>query len=185
MNKYAASLGHGHFSIPVSIARASAFSIPTATPESDGPREWDAAVLVLVEAEAGGKTSMGFSYRDTGTAKLIHDTLAPVVTGAMRLLYDFCMLDWAKRQFRQILGHLREDIHKDKYETSIQVGELVLLAAMRACESATLIVADGYSWREQIAQTTDRHCSHLAEVIHSALQASARSQGKEAPWAQA
>jgi hypothetical protein len=33
-----------------------------------------------------------------------------------------------------------------------------------------LIIADGFSCREQIVQTTDRQALHLAEVIHMALQ---------------
>jgi Fe-S oxidoreductase len=65
--------------------------------------------------------------------------------------------------------------HKDKYDISMQVGELVLLPAVRGSESATLIVADGYSCREQIIQATSRRASHLAEVIHMAMQASTHS----------
>jgi L-alanine-DL-glutamate epimerase-like enolase superfamily enzyme len=65
------------------IARmqVSAFTIPTATPESDGTLEWNATTLVLVEVEGGGKIGIGFTYADTATAKLIHDTLADIVTG--------------------------------------------------------------------------------------------------------
>ena len=65
------------------IARmqVSAFTIPTATPESDGTLEWNATTLVLVEVEGGGKIGVGFTYADTATAKLIHDTLADIVTG--------------------------------------------------------------------------------------------------------
>ena len=65
------------------IARmqVSAFTIPTATPESDGTLEWNATTLVLVEVEGGGKTGIGFTYADTATAKLVHDTLADIVTG--------------------------------------------------------------------------------------------------------
>ncbi|MEP6880004.1 MAG: heterodisulfide reductase-related iron-sulfur binding cluster, partial [Nitrosospira sp.] len=59
---------------------------------------------------------------------------------------------------------------KDKYDVSIQVGELALLPAVRNATSETLIVADGYSCREQIAQTTHRKGLHTAEVIHMALQ---------------
>ena len=33
----------------------------------------------------------------------------------------------------------------------------------------SLIIADGFSCREQIAQSTDRHALHLAEVIATAL----------------
>jgi FAD/FMN-containing dehydrogenase/Fe-S oxidoreductase len=62
---------------------------------------------------------------------------------------------------------------QDKYEVSIQVGELVLLPAVRNAAPETLLVADGYSCREQIAQTTRRKGLHTAEVIHMALQNSA------------
>jgi L-alanine-DL-glutamate epimerase-like enolase superfamily enzyme len=90
MDANAASGRNRSSSIPVSRIRVSAFSIPTATPESDGTLEWNATVLVLVEAEAGGKTGIGFSYADTGTAKLIHDTLVAVVTGYDALAIPDC-----------------------------------------------------------------------------------------------
>src|SRR5262249_18331011 len=42
----------------------------------------------------------------------------------------------------------------DHYDVSIKAGERMLLPAIRAAEPETLIVADGFSCREQIAQTT-------------------------------
>jgi L-alanine-DL-glutamate epimerase-like enolase superfamily enzyme len=59
----------------------SAYTIPTSAPESDGTYAWASTTLVLVEASAGGATGLGFSYADTSTARLIHDTLAKVVVG--------------------------------------------------------------------------------------------------------
>jgi len=53
---------------------------------------------------------------------------------------------------------------------SRQIGELVLLPAVRAASSDTLIVADGFSCREQIAQLTGRRGLHIAEVLFLALQ---------------
>jgi FAD/FMN-containing dehydrogenase/Fe-S oxidoreductase len=58
----------------------------------------------------------------------------------------------------------------DKYEVSMAVGELELLPAIRKAPADALIIADGFSCREQIAQGTDRHALHLAEVIEMALQ---------------
>jgi FAD/FMN-containing dehydrogenase/Fe-S oxidoreductase len=58
----------------------------------------------------------------------------------------------------------------DKYDVSMAVGELELLPAVRAAEPETLIIADGFSCREQIAQGSGRHALHLAEVIQMALQ---------------
>jgi Fe-S oxidoreductase len=57
----------------------------------------------------------------------------------------------------------------DKYDVSMAVGELELLPAIRAASPHHLIVADGFSCREQIAQSTDRHALHLAEVIQMAM----------------
>jgi Fe-S oxidoreductase len=59
---------------------------------------------------------------------------------------------------------------KEKFEVSSQIGELVLLPEVRAAPPDTLIVADGYSCREQIAQMTERRGLHIAEVILMAMQ---------------
>jgi len=58
-----------------------AYRIPTASHESDGTLEWDATTLVYVEVSAGGATGIGFTYADTGTARVIDETLRPVLTG--------------------------------------------------------------------------------------------------------
>ncbi len=58
---------------------------------------------------------------------------------------------------------------RDKAGLSVQIGELVLLPAVRAAAADCLVVADGYSCREQIAQCTQRHAVHLAEVLQMAL----------------
>ena len=70
---------------------------------------------------------------------------------------------------------------KDKYDVSMAVGERVLLPAVRSAAESTLIVADGFSCREQIAQATPRRALHLAEVVQRAYgSAVARSSGPDA-----
>ena len=59
----------------------------------------------------------------------------------------------------------------DKYEVSVAIGELELLPAVRRAEADCLVIADGFSCREQIAQTTDRQALHLSEVIQMAIHA--------------
>jgi FAD/FMN-containing dehydrogenase/Fe-S oxidoreductase len=56
----------------------------------------------------------------------------------------------------------------DKYEVSVAIGELELLPAVRKASPDCLIIADGFSCREQIAQCTNRHALHLAEIISMA-----------------
>jgi Fe-S oxidoreductase len=60
---------------------------------------------------------------------------------------------------------------KDKYDVSVAIGELELLPAVRKASPETLIIADGFSCREQVAQCTNRRALHLAEVIQMAAQA--------------
>jgi Fe-S oxidoreductase len=57
----------------------------------------------------------------------------------------------------------------DKYDLSIAIGELELLPAVRRAPPDWLIIADGFSCREQIAQSTPRHALHLAEVLQMAI----------------
>jgi Fe-S oxidoreductase len=55
------------------------------------------------------------------------------------------------------------------YGVSMKIGERVLLPAVRNARKDTVIVADGFSCREQIAQATGRRALHLAEVLQMAL----------------
>jgi Fe-S oxidoreductase len=60
---------------------------------------------------------------------------------------------------------------KNKYAVSRAVGERVLLPAVRAADPSTLIVADGFSCKEQILQGTGRNAIHLAELLQRGLRA--------------
>ncbi len=68
------------------------YTIPTASPESDGTLQWDSTTLVAVHVRSGGLTGFGYSYADTATATLIHDHLAAVVRGRDALSTEDC---WA------------------------------------------------------------------------------------------
>jgi Fe-S oxidoreductase len=55
------------------------------------------------------------------------------------------------------------------YEMSIACGERVLLPNVRDAAPQTIVVADGFSCREQISQCTGREAVHPAEVMRLAL----------------
>jgi Fe-S oxidoreductase len=59
---------------------------------------------------------------------------------------------------------------RDKYDVSMAVGELELLPAIREAPADWLIIADGFSCREQIAQGSPRRALHLAEVLQMGLE---------------
>ncbi len=64
----------------------------------------------------------------------------------------------------------------DKYDISIKCGERVLLPAVRKAEPDTLIIADGFSCKTQISETTNRHALHLAQILQMA-----KREGREGP----
>ena len=58
---------------------------------------------------------------------------------------------------------------EDKYDLSMQIGERRLLPAARDAEADTIVLADGFSCKTQVAQGTDRRPLHTAQVIKMAL----------------
>jgi Fe-S oxidoreductase len=58
---------------------------------------------------------------------------------------------------------------EDHYDVSAEVGEHGLLPLIRKAGLNEVIVADGFSCREQISQMTTRHGLHLAEVLQLAI----------------
>jgi Fe-S oxidoreductase len=54
---------------------------------------------------------------------------------------------------------------REKFAISQIIAERVLLPAVRAAAPETILVADGFSCREQIAQNTTRRAVHFAEAI--------------------
>ncbi|MGH7329101.1 MAG: (Fe-S)-binding protein, partial [Polyangiaceae bacterium] len=57
----------------------------------------------------------------------------------------------------------------EHYDVSMAVGERSLLPAVRAASADTVIVATGFSCREQISQTTNRQALHPAQLVKMAL----------------
>jgi len=58
---------------------------------------------------------------------------------------------------------------KEHYDVSIKAGERILLPAVRKTPEDQLIIADGFSCREQIEQATGRRVLHLAELLKQVL----------------
>ena len=57
----------------------------------------------------------------------------------------------------------------DKHAVSMQIAERALLPKVRAAPGQTMILADGFSCREQIEQGTGRPTRHLAEAVAAAM----------------
>jgi len=59
--------------------------------------------------------------------------------------------------------------HAEHYDTSLLMGELALLPAVRSAPSDARIVANGTSCRAQIADGTGRSAVHPAVLLAEAL----------------
>lgn len=70
-----------HAEVPITALDVRAFTVPTATPESDGTLQWDATTMVYVEVHGGGRSGIGFTYADVSTAKLIESLFSGTVVG--------------------------------------------------------------------------------------------------------
>lgn len=66
---------------PISSLEASAFTVPTDEPESDGTLEWDSTTLVVVTVTAGRSSGIGWTYGHEATASVIGTDLAKAITG--------------------------------------------------------------------------------------------------------
>ncbi len=84
-----------------------------------------------------------------------------------RLGLDFQLLDSGCCGMAGSFGFERGD----KYEVSMRVGEQRLLPAVRRCDEEVLVIANGFSCREQIEQGTTRQAMHVAEAARLALTA--------------
>jgi L-alanine-DL-glutamate epimerase-like enolase superfamily enzyme len=70
--------------VPVGDLTVHAFDIPTDGPdgsEEDGTLSWSSTTNVVVEAQGGGQTGIGYTYGDVSAAALASSKLASVVTG--------------------------------------------------------------------------------------------------------
>ena len=67
--------------VPITRIDVSAFTIPTDAPEADGTLDWDHTTIVVVHAQGGGATGVGYTYTDVAAAALIKSVLAPCVVG--------------------------------------------------------------------------------------------------------
>jgi len=72
-------------SIRIKDVKASAYKIPTATPEADGTTEWNSTTLVLVEIIAADKTGIGYTYANEATAIVIDQVLKKIIADANAL----------------------------------------------------------------------------------------------------
>jgi Fe-S oxidoreductase len=145
--------------------------LPNLFPHSEQARRLSEQVLLLsdfLQRENAHESLPVFARRATVHAHCHHKSVLGTdaeTTVLEKLGMEFEVLDSGCCGMAGSFG-----FEKDKYEVSIACAERVLLPAVRAAADDTLIIADGFSCREQIVQTTGRQPLHLAQVLKMALE---------------
>lgn len=88
------------FTLTFGIAEA---RLPTERPEADGTFAWRSTTLLLVEVAPAGETGLGFSYIHAAAARLVNESLAPLIE-RRNALDIAAAADMLKQQLRN-LGH--------------------------------------------------------------------------------
>ncbi|WP_433758963.1 enolase C-terminal domain-like protein [Nocardia sp. CA-135398] len=68
--------------VTVERIEACAYTIPTDAPEADGTLSWDSTTMVVVRAQGGGRTGLGWTYGPAVCARFVIDKLAEIARGA-------------------------------------------------------------------------------------------------------
>jgi FAD/FMN-containing dehydrogenase/Fe-S oxidoreductase len=92
-------------------------------------------------------------------------TLKPDLEVLERMGLDFEVLDSGCCGMAGAFG-----FESEHYDVSMAAGERVLFPAVRGTAADTMILADGFSCREQIRHGTERSAMHLAELLRSAYE---------------
>lgn len=66
---------------PITNLTATAYTIPTDSPEADGTLAWTSTTLILVRAWAAGSVGTGWTYGSPACAAVVTDSLADLVRG--------------------------------------------------------------------------------------------------------
>ena len=131
--------GRGRGADPGGAARQ-----PARAPRTRGSRRTSPASRSLVQPHCHQHSVMGFA----ADQRLLTDAGATV-----RVLAGCCGL---AGNFGMERGH---------YEMSVAVAENALLPALRSAAATTVVLADGFSCRTQIADLAGRPALHLAQLL--------------------
>jgi len=127
------------------------------------PRAQQVLALARKEADRFNHNYVGTEHLLLGLIKLGQGVAVNVL---QKMGLDFDHLDSGCCGMAGAFGFERKH-----YDISMRIGERALLPRVRESSPDTLIIADGFSCREQIEQATGRKALHLAEVLQMSSRA--------------
>jgi L-alanine-DL-glutamate epimerase-like enolase superfamily enzyme len=169
-----------HIEAPIERVTVSAYRIPTDSPESDGTLQWHQTILVLVQADAGGKQGLGYSYAGIGTAHLIRELLVEVVEGHDALAVTDCwkaMLDAVRNVGRPGIASMGiSAVDAALWDLKAKLLNLPLVRLLGMVRDRVMIYGSGGF----TSYTTDRLQHQLAEWAEAGIPAVKMKIGRRA-----
>ncbi len=179
--------------VPIEGLDVHCYTIPTDSPESDGTLAWDSTTIVVVEAHAGGRTGLGYTYAAAAAGDVVHGRLADVVTHRDALDVGAC---WsAMREAIRNLGgsgvvaNAISAVDVALWDLKARLLDVPLVVALDACHEVTPIYGSGgftsYSMEQladqlrgwvdagipRVKMKVGRHPDHDGERLRVALDA--------------
>lgn len=155
---------------------ATAYTVPTETPESDGTIKWNSTTMVLVSATAGGKTGIGYTYTQQAAAMFILTKLKPLILGedilentriTERLIHE-CRNDGATGMVMMAISAVDVAL----WDLKARILELPLYRLLGALRDRILVYGSGgftsytdYQLRQQLAGWVEQGIKHVKMKI--------------------
>jgi FAD/FMN-containing dehydrogenase/Fe-S oxidoreductase len=142
--------------------------LPNLFPDNADAHRLAAAAVTLAELLADSDYEPPRMHREALVQKHCHDSavLSPAASETVlgRMGLSLSLPDSGCCGMAGSFGFERGEKHR----VSLAAGERVILPAVRAADPDTIVVADGFSCREQIFQLTGRRPVHLAQLLRLA-----------------
>jgi L-alanine-DL-glutamate epimerase-like enolase superfamily enzyme len=133
--------------MPVEQITASAYTVPTDQPESDGTLSWDSTTLVLVEVEAGGCHGIGYTYAGSAAAAVVTGKLADVVSGrdALTPVASWAAMQHAVRNLGKpgLVAEAISAVDIALWDLAARLREVPLTIALGAIHDGTPVYGSG------------------------------------------
>jgi L-alanine-DL-glutamate epimerase-like enolase superfamily enzyme len=133
--------------VPVDGLDVRAYTIPTDSPESDGTLAWDSTTIVIVEAHAGGRTGLGYTYASSAAGDVVHGKLAGVVEhrNALDVAASWSAMQDAVRNLggSGVVANAISAVDVALWDLKARLLDVPLVVALDACHDVTPIYGSG------------------------------------------
>jgi L-alanine-DL-glutamate epimerase-like enolase superfamily enzyme len=152
-------MGRGD-AVPIQGLDVHAYTVPTDSPESDGTLAWDSTTIVIVEAHAGDRTGLGYTYASAAAGDVVHGKLAGVVEHRNALDVASCwsaMLHETRNLGGSgVVANAISAVDLALWDLKARLLDVPLVVALDACHDTTPIYGSGGFTSYSMEQLADQ-----------------------------